>query len=139
MVFVDLDRRGKRGRDPYQVAVFELHELLGTLVFVHRVVVGDNALAIHGSLGFCQNEASMPTRQRELTSAEHFETAWANRWMGRVFGCIVRDVCGWLASICYARGGRVEMGESDPRRCFADGRSQRAKVDSDIHCNCKSN
>ena len=61
MVFVGLDRWRKGGQDPYQVAVFELHELLGTLVFVHRVVVGDNAPAIHGSLGFCQNEMPMPT------------------------------------------------------------------------------
>ncbi len=52
MVFVQL-AQAETGSSSYQVAIFELHKLLGALVFVHRVVVGDNALAIDGSLELC--------------------------------------------------------------------------------------
>jgi hypothetical protein len=49
--FITVLQRQRRAR-AYQVAVLELHELLGALVFVHRVVVGKDTLAVHGSLYF---------------------------------------------------------------------------------------
>jgi hypothetical protein len=80
----------------YQIAILELDELLGAFVFVHRVIIGNDALSVHSSLGsisWCFT-SNVRVQDTVLTSAEHFETAWANRWIGRVFGCMaVVHIC----------------------------------------------
>lgn len=80
-----------RTAQTYQVAVFESHELLDAFVSVYRVVVGEDTLAVSSGLWIVSLRLHVTSNAESIqpTSTEHFETAWANRWIGRVFGCIV--------------------------------------------------
>ena len=52
MVSIHTEPDAQNCNDTYKIAVFEPEKLGKTFVLVHRIVVGNNAFSIDGSLSF---------------------------------------------------------------------------------------